>query len=224
MPTLTNWGSILADSFKEIWFRFIDLVPNIIGAVIIFIAGLFISDMLGKAVTKVTKKIYLDRAIETTGMKKILLRIGFKMEVSRLLGLMITWFLYVVVLVATADILGLNQISDFLQAVLMYIPNVIITVVILIVGFIISNFIKTLVSETSNAANLSSAEFLSNAAKWAILFFTFMAALIQLGVAKEMILILFTGLVLMFTLAGGIAFGLGGKDKAKEIIDKISKK
>jgi hypothetical protein len=224
MSTLTDWGAVLTASFKEIWFKFIDLVPNIIVAVIIFIAGLFISEAVGRLVAKVAKKVYLDKAIETTGIKKILEKIGFKMEVSRSLGLMITWFLYAVVLVAAADILGLNQISDFLQSVVIYIPNVIIAVVILIVGLIISNFVKTLVQETSAAAKLSSADFLSDVAKWAILIFTFMAALIQLGVAKELIQILFTGLVFMFALAGGIAFGLGGKDKAKDLLDKLNKK
>ncbi len=224
MSILNNWGLILTNSFKEVWFKFIDLVPNIVGAVIIFVVGLFISDAVGKLVSRIVKRVYLDKAVEVTGIKKMLEKVGLKMEISRMFGLMITWLLYIVVLVATADMLGLGQISDFLREIVMYIPNVIIAVVILIVGFIVSNLIKTLVKESSVAANLSAADFFSNAAKWAVLIFTFMAALVQLGVAKEMIQILFTGLVFMFSLAGGLAFGLGGKDKAREILEKFQKK
>ena len=224
MTTLTDWGAVLSASFTEIWFKFINLIPSIIGAILIFIAGLFIAKWLGRLVSRLVKKIYIDRAIEATGLKKFLVRIGFKIEVSKALGLLVTWFLYAVVLVATADILGLTQISEFLGQIVLYIPNVIIAVVVLVVGIIISNFIYTLVKETSMAAELSIADLLAKVAKWAILVFTVMAALIQLGVATVLIQILFTGLVFMFALAGGIAFGLGGKDRAKGILDKISKK
>jgi len=224
MTTLTDWGEILAVSFVEIWFKFVALIPKIVGAILVFIIGLFIADALGRLIAKLAKKLYIDRAVEATGLKKILEKIGFKTEISKALGLLITWFLYAVVLVSAADILGLRQISDFLGSVVFYIPNVIIAVVILILGIIVSNFIHTLVKETSIAASLVAADFLANVAKWAILVFTFMAALIQLKVATELIQILFTGLVLMIALAGGIAFGLGGKDKAKSLLDKFSKK
>lgn len=224
MTIINNWSEILADSFIEIWFKFVGLIPNIIAAVVIFIVGLFIAEGLGRLIAKVAKKIYVDRAVEATGFKRILEKIGFRMEISKALGLLITWFLYAVTLVAAADILGLTQISEFLGSVVLYIPNVIIAVVILIVGMIVSNFAFTLVKETATAAKLSVADFLANVAKWAILVFTFMAALIQLRVATELIQILFTGLVFMFALAGGIAFGLGGKDKAAKVLDRLSKK
>ena len=224
MTNLNDWGAILTATLSEIWFKVIDLVPNVLGAIIVFIIGLFIADGLGRLVAALLKKAYLDRAVETTGLKKILEKIGFKMEISKTLGLLITWFLYAVVLVGAADILGLTQISEFLMQVVLYIPSVIIAVVILIVGIIVSNFVQTLVVETAGAAKLAAVDFLANVAKWAILIFTFMAALIQLKVAPELIQILFTGLVLMFALAGGIAFGLGGKERAKEMIDRILKK
>ncbi|OGY44979.1 MAG: hypothetical protein A2729_01805 [Candidatus Buchananbacteria bacterium RIFCSPHIGHO2_01_FULL_39_14] len=224
MTNLNDWGAILTATLSEIWFKVIDLVPNVLGAIIVFIIGLFIADGLGRLVAALLKKAYLDRAVETTGLKKILEKIGFKMEISKTLGLLITWFLYAVVLVGAADILGLTQISEFLMQVVLYIPSVIIAVVILIVGIIVSNFVQTLVVETAGAAKLAAVDFLANVAKWAILIFTFMAALIQLKVATELIQILFTGLVLMFALAGGIAFGLGGKERAKEMIDRILKK
>ena len=129
------------------------------------------------------------------------------------------------VLVSGTSVSSLSkQISEFLGSVVLYIPNVIIAVVIFIVGVIVSNFAFTLVKETATAAELGIAHFLANVAKWAILVFTFMAAIIQLGVAAELTQILFTGLVGMFALAGGIAFGFGGKEKAANLVDKLDKK
>ncbi|NUM25892.1 MAG: hypothetical protein HUU49_04765 [Candidatus Buchananbacteria bacterium] len=221
MSSLTDWGEVLTASFVEIWFKFVNLIPSIIGAAIVFIVILFAASSLGKLVATGLKKIYVDRAMETTGLKKILEKIGFKLAVSEALGLLVTWFLYAIALVAAADILGLNQISQFLQSVVLYIPHVIISIVILIVGIIVGNFVHTLVRETATAAKIEEAQVLANIAQWAILVFTSMAALIQLRVATELIQILFTGLVFMIALAGGIAFGLGGKDRAKEIVDSF---
>ena len=223
MNILTQLGSAVSATVTGTWAGIINIVPNLLGAAVVFIAGLFVADALGRFVAKLSNKVYLDQAVSTTGLKGVLERVGFKMEVSKALGLLVTWFLYAVALIAAADILGLSQISEFLQSVVLYIPNVIIAIVILVVGIVVGNFIHTLVKETSSAAKLASADTLANVAKYAILIFTFMAALIQLGVATSLIQILFTGLVFMISLAGGVAFGLGGKDRAKEVLDKLIK-
>ena len=223
MNILTQLGSAVSATVAGTWAGIINIVPNLLGAAVVFIAGLFVADALGRFVAKLSNKVYLDQAVSTTGLKGVLERVGFKMEVSKALGLLVTWFLYAVALIAAADILGLSQISEFLQSVVLYIPNVIIAIVILVVGIVVGNFIHTLVKETSSAAKLASADTLANVAKYAILIFTFMAALIQLGVATSLIQILFTGLVFMISLAGGVAFGLGGKDRAKEVLDKLIK-
>ncbi len=224
MGIISDAGSVLSDSFTELWFQFVDWIPNFLGALLIFIAGILIAQILGRLATTVAKKVYLDRGAEVTGLKEMLHKIGFKLEISQALGWLIKWFLYAVVLVAAADMLGLSQISEFLGALVLYIPNVIIAVVILIIGVIISNFVFTLVKETSTAAKLTVSDFLANIARWSILVFTVMAALVQLRVATQLILILFMGIVSMFALAGGIAFGLGGQHKAKDVLDEIMKK
>ncbi len=224
MENISTSGAVIAASFAEIWNQLILLLPSLLGAVLVIVVGIIVSRILGRLVAKLVSKLYVDSAMEATGANKLLDKIGFHLKVSQAIGLLITWFLYAVVLVGAADILGLSQISEFLQSVVLYIPNVIIAVVILLVGTIISNFIHTLVRETSLAAELEAADILANVARIAILVFSAMAALIQLRVATSLIEILFTGLVFMFALAGGIAFGLGGKDKAKEILDRLERK
>lgn len=223
MDFLVSWGKVLMESFSNVWQSFVAILPSLVGAVIVFVLGLFVARGLGNLVARALKKLYLDQAVDKAGLKNVLNKVGFTFEVSQALGLLVQWFLYIVALIAAADILGLRQISSFLEQVVLYVPNVIVAVVILIVGLIVSSFIHLLVKETATSAKLNSVDFLASVARWAILIFTFMAALVQLRVAPELIQILFTGLVLMISLAGGIAFGLGGKDRAKQLIDKIGR-
>ncbi|PIP17748.1 MAG: hypothetical protein COX43_02620, partial [Parcubacteria group bacterium CG23_combo_of_CG06-09_8_20_14_all_35_9] len=89
------------------------------------------------------------------------------------------------------------------------------------VGILLADFISNLIKAGIKAAKFASAEVLATLAKWAILIFSLVIALVHLGVAKEIIHTLFGGLVAMLAIAGGLAFGLGGKDKAREILDKI---
>lgn len=224
MNTLSNWGAMFAYSFQGVWDKIIAIAPNLLGAIIVFLLGLAVAEAVGRIIAKVLQKMYLDQAVEKAGLKYALEKIGFRLGISRALGLMVTWFLYLVVLIVITEILNLDQISLFLQAVVLYIPNVIIAIFILIIGIIVGNFIFILVKEASLAAKLEAADFLAALAKWAIIVFSVMAALVQLRVATELIQILFTGVVFMFALAGGLAFGLGGKDKAKELIDKLGSK
>jgi len=212
---------VFGASFAAIWLQFISVLPSILAAIVLFTVGIAVSKAVGTLVAKAAKTLYVDRAVEAAGLRSVLAKIGFRIEVSAALGLLITWFLYAVVLVATADILGLRQISDFLADLVKYIPNVIVAAVILVVGVVISNFVYTLVKETAAASQIAVAGVLAKVAQWAIIVFTVMAVLIQLRVATELIQILFAGFVFMVSLAGGIAFGLGGKDRARELLDKL---
>ena len=169
MNIFSEWGAAIGGSFVDLLTEIIALLPTLLAAIVIFVAGIFIADGLGRLVSRVLARAYLDQAAERTGLKKTLERVGFRLALSRALGMLVTWFLYAVVLVAAADVLGLAQISQFLGSVVLYIPNVIIGVVILIVGILVSNFIHTLVKETTIAAHLSAGDVLATIAKWAIL-------------------------------------------------------
>ena len=223
MSNLVSWTTVVTESFQGLWFKFVGIIPEIIAALVVFILGLFIAEGLGRLVSKILGKIYLDQLLEKAGVKKALDKIGFKMSASRVLGLLVMWFLLAVFLIASAEILHLGQISQFLKDVVNYIPHVIIAIVILVIGIIVSNFVKAAIKQSAQAANIAASDFLAALGKWAILVFSLMAALVQLKIASELIQILFTGLVAMLALAGGLAFGLGGKEKAKELLDKISR-
>ena len=122
---------------------------------------------------------------------------------------------------AATDILKLVQVTNFLNSIILYLPNVVVAAVILAVAFLVANFVYAVVKGSTKVAGLVSATLLATIAKWAIVIFGFLAALIQLGIATSLINTLFIGFVAMLALAGGLAFGLGGKDEAATILRKI---
>ncbi|MDD5110052.1 MAG: hypothetical protein PHI63_02460, partial [Patescibacteria group bacterium] len=128
-----------------------------------------------------------------------------------------------VVFITAADMLGWSQLTTFLTDVALYLPKVLVAVLILLAGLVLANFVSVIVRKGLTTSKVGYAGVLSAFARWLIIVFTVMAALVQLEIAKELMQTLFTGMVGMIALAGGLAFGLGGKDLAKEIMEKIKK-
>lgn len=107
---------------------------------------------------------------------------------------------------------------------MLYLPNVFIAVLLLLVGFVISRLVFDLVHASLRGVSKNTSNTVANVGRWAVIVFVFLVVLNQLGIASDLIRILFGGLVAMVALAGGLAFGLGGRDSAKEIIEQVRKK
>jgi hypothetical protein len=103
----------------------------------------------------------------------------------------------------------------------LYLPNVVVAVIILATVFIVGNLVYTIVKGSTRAAGVMSATLLATISKWAIITFGILASLIQLGIATSLVSTIFIGLVAMLSLAGGLAFGLGGKEEAQLILRKL---
>ena len=132
------------------------------------------------------------------------------------------WFVIIAFLIASFEILGLTQVNDFLKGVVLgYLPNVIASVLILMVAVVLADVVRKAVVTGIQAAGISSANFLGSVAKWAIWIVAFFAALSQLGIAPAVLQTLFTGVVIALSLALGLSFGLGGQDAASRYIEKV---
>lgn len=217
-----TWGDVLVLSFQDIWSGIAGFLPILIIAVIVFIVGLIVANALGRIVEQIIATLKVDKALESFGVEEIVHKAGLKLNTGVFLGELVKWFFIVVFLVASIDVLGLERVNDFLsKTVLNYLPNVIVAVLLLIAGTIISGAMQKLVVSSSKAAGIISANFLGGITKWSIWVFSFLAALYQLGVVGELIQTLFTGFIGMLAIAGGLAFGLGGKDAAAKFIEKL---
>lgn len=220
---MPDYVDILRSAFVELWAGAVLFLPKLLLAVIVFLLGLIVANLLRTFVVRVVAMLRIDELVARLGVKDAFARAGLKLEVSGFLGWLVKWFLIVVALIAAADALGWDQITVFLSQVVGYIPNVLIAVIILLVGIILANFVHGVVKSAVTAAEMVSGDFLSGVAKWSIIVFTAMAALVQLGIAEALIQVLFTGFVAMLAIAGGLAFGLGGRDYASRVLDRLER-
>lgn len=216
-----SWADILVASFQTWWSAFVNFLPNFLGALIVFLIGLLIAAGLGSLVNKIITAIKLDKLLSKLGVDKFCERAGWKLNSGKFLGEVVRWFFILVFLLAATDILKLTAISGFLKDVVLYLPNIVIAIIIIIASIIVADFLASLVRGTVKGANLYASQFLSSLTQWVVLIFGFLTALLQLGVGVTIINTVITGVIAMFAIAGGIAFGLGGKDYAAYLVNEF---
>ena len=221
---LRTWSEVLTNAFQDIGTDIIAYIPKLFFAFAIFIVGWVAGAIIERIIAQIIKSIKVDNVLREAGLEDVFSRAGFSLDTGRFLGGLIKWFVIIIFLVASLEVLDLNQVTIFLQdVVLLYLPNVIAAVLILLVAAVIAEVVQNVVVGSAKAAELTSANFLGKVARWSIWVFAFLAALGQLNVATAFVQTLFTGIVIAFSLAIGLAFGLGGQETASRYIEKAAK-
>lgn len=220
---MPQYVDVLRSAFIELWAGIVLFVPKLLFAIIVFLLGLIIAGILNKVVVRLAEVLHIDELIKKLELDLVFNRAGLKLDVGKALGWLVKWFVIIFALIAAADVLEWDQVTQFLGTIVAYIPNVLISVIILLVGMLLANFVQEVIKSALEAAKMHTACFLAGLARWAIIVFSFMAALVQLGIAQSLIQVLFTGFVAMIALAGGLAFGLGGREYASRILNQLSK-
>lgn len=219
--------SLITDSvvfaFRNLWESFLLFLPDFIGAIVVLLVGWVVAAALGRLAHRVVVLLKIEKAVDALRITEFFEHAGVSLNIAALFAWLVKWFLLIVTFMAAADVLGWPQLSEFLKTVVAYLPNVIISAIVLLVGILVANFVHQVVHRSVAVTKFHGAEFLSGIAKWAILVFTFLAALNQLGIAEELVQSLFTAFVAMLAIAGGLAFGLGGKEHASRMLDHLRK-
>lgn len=207
---------VLVDFFRSLG----SFLPNLIGGILILIVGFLIGSIVKHLILTIFSFLKLDNLFQKTRvLGKGQLKIWFEVLTE-----ILKWMLIIVFLIPTLEIWGLSRATAVLNQFLFYLPNVVVAVVIAFVGLLAANLGADLVRHSVKTMGSASASGLAVFTKWTITFFTILIVLNQLGVAQDLVRILFTGIVAMLTLAGGLAFGLGGKDVAREILEELKRK
>ncbi len=219
--TSTTFFGRVVDAFQTTIDSVIEFLPEILAALLVLIVGWIIAVLLGKLVRKLLSLTQVDKALDKVGFRQLRGETGLELSVARFVGDLVKWFLVIVSVLAAADILQLNEISGFLRSILLYFPNVVVAVVIVIIGVLVGNFVQKVVHGAGRTAKLPSIPLIAAFARWSVIIFSVLAAWVQLQVAASLIQILFTGIVAMLAIAGGLAFGLGGKNYAEHLMNKF---
>jgi small-conductance mechanosensitive channel len=219
---IQNWSDVIRGSFYDIWRGFVDFAPRLIFSVVIFIVGWFVANLLSKVIAQIIKSIKVDHALRSVQADLLLKKAGFELDSGAFIGGLVKWFVIVVFLVGSFGVLGLNQVTNFLQqVVLFYLPQVIVASFMILVAAVIAEAVQRVVSGAAVASGIKSANFAGSIARWAIWIFGILVALSQLGVAAPLIQTLFTGVVVAISIALGLSFGLGGQQAASQFIEKV---
>lgn len=212
-------GDAVNVALLDLWADVIGIIPELISALVLFIIGLIFASALGKVVTRFAQFLKVDTMTEKFGVTDQLKAIGLSFSFSNIIGKVVKYFFVIVFLIASVELLGMSQITLFLNDVLGYLPNVVVAIIIMAIGLVVGQFVRKAASKMLEATKLPvrSPEMFGSIAMWVVVVFASMAALIQLGIAAEMIQILFTAIVFAFALA----FGLGGKDHAARALNAM---
>lgn len=222
MMLLQNWGEIFSQSLVGLWYGFISFIPGLIGAIILFILGWIVGSAIGKLVAQLVAILKVDKLFDSAGATDFMNRAGIRLNVSGFIGGIVKWFIIIVFLMAALQIVGLTQVNDFLrEAVLYYLPKVIIAALVLVIATILADAMRKVVRASAQAANIRSAKMLGSITVYAIWGFALIIALSELGIATAFMQILFTGFIAALAIALGLSFGLGGKEAAARVIENV---
>jgi hypothetical protein len=218
MPTtvVSNWGDAVFLSLSNALNSFLAAVPLVIGAVIIIVIGWIIAGVLARLVTEVLRRAGADRLFAEHGGQVYGPR-SREIKPSIVAGELVKWLVRLVFLVAAANVLGLTQVSELLNDVLLWIPNLIVAAIILLVAPLLARFVRGAIEVGAGQMGFTNAPLLGRIAEIAIIAFAVIIAINQIGIAANLVNTLFVGLVAALALAFGLAFGLGGRDVAAQL-------
>ncbi len=222
MMFIENWGAVFTRSLYGVWEGVANFVPSLIIAIIIFAIGWVLAALIERLVETIFRSLKVDNALKSAGLEEVVERSGHKLNSGYFIGSLVKWFVIIVFLIASFDVLGLTEVTNFLRDVVNYLPSVIVSVLILMVAVVVANAMQRIVVASSRAAHVRSAELLGRVTKWAIWIFALLAALYNLGVAPALIQTVVMAVFAGGALAVGLAFGLGGKEVAQKLIEKTA--
>lgn len=215
----TDFGQIFLASINTGLSALAVFLPKFIAGTIILLIGIIVASILKQVVLGIFKALKIELFLRKYGVPEAQDEFNW----SNILAEIVRWFVVIVFLIPTADVWGLPQIGTVLNTFLLYLPNVFVAAIIALVGFVFARLAHDVIFASTRRVVPESAQTIASATRWAIIVFLFLAVLNQLGVATDLVRILFTGFVAMFALAGGIAFGLGGQQAAKDLVNEMRK-
>jgi small-conductance mechanosensitive channel len=193
---------------------FLSYLPQLVGVIIILIIGYIVAKVLQALVGRVLRGVGFDGWMERGGIKQFFDRAETNHTPHSILGKLVFWFVFIIALTMAADALGIPQVSAILGQLIAYIPSIIAAILILILAALLANFVSGIVRGATGSGLLASVT------QYAIIVYAIFAAITELGIAVELTAPTFLIVLGAVALAAAIAFGLGGREVAQDILQK----
>ena len=202
---------------------FLSAIPRIIGFAVVLIVGWIIASLLARGVQALLHAVRFNDLARRSGFADFVQNMGVRDDSAGVIAGIVKWFVRLITLVVAFDMLGLPAVSTVLQQLLLWLPNLVVALVVLVIGGLAANALSQLVRGASAEAGFTNPDTLATVTKVAVWGFTIVVAITQLGIATTLINTLMVGIVGALAIAFGLAFGLGGRDRAAQILDRIGR-
>lgn len=212
---------IFVASLTSFWTELARFVPQLIAALVLLFLGWMLAKLARTGVMRLLTLLKFDKATEKSGLEAFMKHADLDLSVGKLLGNLVYWLIILVMIVTVANSLGLSMVAELFNKVVLYIPNVIVAILVLVFGTILARFINRLVFAWLNNMEFEGALTVSTFSEYAMLVFVFFMAMEQLQIANELLTAAFIISFGAIGLAFAIAFGLGARDWAAKVVEKV---
>ena len=219
-----DWYSLTIQAFQALWQDFLQFVPVLLGAIILFVIGWFIAVGIGKLIAEILRRLKFNKIFDRGDWKNALEKAEIKVDPSGFVGAIVKWILIIVFLQIAVGILGWSSFAVLLGKVIAYLPNVVVAALIFVVAAIVADIVQKVVVVAAEGARFTYTRAAGAIVKWAIWLFAILAILRQLLIVPALVDTLFGALVYGVVAVFVIAFGLGGKEVAADFLQDLRKK
>jgi hypothetical protein len=215
---ITDWGAAMMTSLAAAMALFFSAIPKILGFAVIIIVGWVLASLVERGVAAILRAVRFNDLATRSGLADFVNKMGTGTDSSGMIALVVKWFIRLIALVVAFDALGLPAVSDVLRQLLLWLPNVVVALVVLVIGGLAARALSNLVRGAAAEGGLGNPDFLAKLASVMVWAFAIVVAVNQIGIATALVNTLFMAFVGALALGVGLSFGLGGKDTAAEIV------
>jgi hypothetical protein len=212
------------DSLKNFWAQILSVLPALLVAVGLLVAGWIVARLLRRGAIRLLRLLRVDALAEKAGVEDFLLQGGVRYTTVTLVAELLYWLVLVTVVLAALDTLGMENAGTLFNKIFSYVPSVIVAVLVLMLGAFVARLARAVTFTYLSNVGISGADVIGHIAQWAILLFVVTIALEQLSIGGQIIISAFQIAFGAFCLAMAIAFGLGGKEWASQLLDRLRKR
>jgi Conserved TM helix len=222
LEQISAWGAGPDNSLSHALTLFLGAIPSIIAFLVVLGVGWALATLVARGATALLRRVRFNDMAHRSGLAGVVNSTGIDSDAIGFLALSAKWFIRLIALVVAFDALGLPAVSQTLRQLVLWLPNVVVALVILVIGGLAANALHGVVRASAATAELNKPDLLASLARGAVWTFSIAVAVNQIGIASELVTTSFTAAVAGLALALGLAFGLGGRDTASEIISDLS--
>jgi len=212
-----------SSAINEILLGIVGFVPTLLGALLVFLAGLLLGNWLKTVTIKIINITQLGNLFTNPAVKDFLKNAETSQKIEEVIGEVVRWLILILFFTAAINLLGLTTVSAFLNTVFGYLPSLFAAVFIILIGVVLAGILEKVVKGSLGGVDVSLARFMGKFISYAVMVIAALAALSQMGIAQSFIDVIFTGFIATLTLAFGLGLGLGSKDIIKEILEEAYK-